>query len=82
VADGTLFEQRGIPAAAVITSAFTHTADVMARQRGFPNYRCAVITHPISSLGPEEVKQRAREALPTVLALLGLTEAQDVAAGS
>ncbi len=83
MADGAIFEQRGIPAAAIITSAFTRTAHLMARQYGYPDYRYAVVPHPIGNLTPEQVQQRAREVLPQVLDLLGVAEtAGSAAAGS
>jgi len=34
----------------------------------------AVITHPICSLNPAQVRERAEQALPQVLAILGLAE--------
>jgi hypothetical protein len=74
LADGTVFEKRGIPAAAIITHTFTATADAMARRYGYPNYRYAVIPHPLSSLNAEQVKQRAVEVLPEILSLLGVEE--------
>ncbi|MBO0887363.1 MAG: hypothetical protein J2O38_08180, partial [Acidimicrobiales bacterium] len=37
-------------------------------------YRYAMIPHPLSSLTPEEVSQRAGEILPEVLSILGLGE--------
>jgi hypothetical protein len=45
----------------------------MARVQGFPGYHYAVITHPISSLDPEQIRARARQALPEVLEILGLS---------
>ena len=74
MADGTVFEKRGIPAAAIITHTFTASANAMARRNGFPDYRYAMIPHPLSSLNAEQVKQRAREALPEVLSILGIDE--------
>ncbi len=91
MADGTLLEQRGVPAAAIITSAFRRTADLMARRQGYPGYRYAVVPHPIGNLTPAQVRERAQAVLPEVLALLGLpttgrsaeaAEARDAAAGS
>ena len=38
----------------------------MARVQGFADYRYAVITHPISSLNPAQVRERAEQALPQV----------------
>ena len=74
MADGTVFEKRGIPAAAIITHTFTASANAMARRNGFPNYRYAMIPHPLSSLSAEQVRQRAREVLPEILAILGIEE--------
>jgi hypothetical protein len=79
VADGTIFEKRGIIAAAIVTSAFTRTADSMARRHGYPGYRYALMPHPIGNLKLDQVRQRAREVLPQVLDLLGLPE-QDIPA--
>ena len=74
MADGTVFEKKGIPAAAIITHTFTASANAMARRNGYPDYRYAVIPHPLSSLNAEQVKQRAREVLPEILAILGIEE--------
>jgi len=46
----------------------------MARRNGYPAYRYAMIPHPLSSLDAEQVKQRAREVLPEILAILGIEE--------
>ncbi len=44
----------------------------MARVQGFSAYQYATIKHPISSLNDEQIRARAEEALPQVLAILGL----------
>lgn len=55
----------------------------MARRYGYPNYRYAVIPHPLSSLNAEQVKQRAIDVLPEVLAILGIEEeVKDAAAAA
>lgn len=74
MADGTILEKRGIPAVAIVTSPFTRVADVMARRNGYRAYRYAVMPHPIGNLKPDQVRQRALEVLPQVLAILGLEE--------
>jgi hypothetical protein len=74
VADGTIFERKGIQTAAILTDTFRRPGDAMARVQGFADYRYAVITHPISSLNPAQVRARAEQALPQVLAILGLAE--------
>jgi len=82
VADGTVFEKRGIPAAAIITHTFTASANAMARRNGFRDYRYAMIPHPLSSLDLEQVRQRAREVLPEVLAILGIEEKARIASAA
>jgi hypothetical protein len=77
VADGTIFEERGLQAAAVITDSFHLTGRSMARRRGFPDYKYVTVTNPIGSLGPEQIKQRAEQALPQVLEILGITDIRD-----
>jgi hypothetical protein len=72
VADGTMLERKGVQTAAILTDTFRRSGDAMARTQGFADYRYAVITHPISSLDQEQICQRARQALPAVLAILGL----------
>jgi hypothetical protein len=74
VADGTIFEKRGIIAAAIVTDAFTRTADSMARRHGYPGYHYAQIPQPIGNLKPDQIRQRAQEVLPEILRLLGLPE--------
>jgi hypothetical protein len=72
VADGAIFEKRGVPAAAIVTSRFVRTAELMARRHGFSGYRYAQVPHPIGNLTPEQVRERAAAVLPDVLAILGL----------
>jgi hypothetical protein len=74
VADGTILEQRGIQAAAIVTTPFVRAADVMARRNGYPGYRYAVMPNPIGNLKPDQIKQRAAEVLPQVLSILGLVD--------
>ncbi|MCS7050284.1 MAG: hypothetical protein NZL87_01575 [Thermomicrobium sp.] len=77
MADAIRFEEQGVPAAAIITEVFCATADAMAQTQGMPGYPYAVIPHPISSLDPEEVRQRAEQVLPKVLELLGVEESSE-----
>jgi hypothetical protein len=70
VADGVAFERRGIPAAVICSDAFTVTADAMAAVKGAKGYRYATTAHPVAVLTPDEVRARAEEALPKVVALL------------
>lgn len=70
VADGVALERRGIPAAVVCTEAFTVTADAMAALKGATGYQYATTAHPVAVLTPDEIRERAEQALPRVLALL------------
>jgi hypothetical protein len=78
VADGTIFERKGLQTAAVLTDTFLRPGDAMARVQGFANYRYAVITHPISSLNSDQIRARAEQALPQVLSILGLDKPAEV----
>ena len=75
VADGVAFERRGIPAAVICSDAFTVTADAMAAVKGAKGYRYATTEHPVAVLTADEVRKRAEQALPTVVALLTGVEA-------
>ena len=68
--DAISFEKRGIPAAVIITEPFIPTALAMAELSGLPGYPCAVIPHPVGSLGPTEVLARAEAVASRVAELL------------
>jgi hypothetical protein len=70
VADGIQFEQAGVPAAVICSDAFIVTADAMAELRGAPGYRYARTAHPVAVLTTEQVRQRAKQLLPEVVAIL------------
>jgi hypothetical protein len=74
VADGTIFERQGLQTAALLTHIFLRPGDAMARVQGFSNYAYVTIQHPISSLNDEQIRERACEALPQVLKILGLEQ--------
>jgi hypothetical protein len=81
VADGIVFERLGVPAASIVTDAFTASGNAMARRMGIPGYRYTMLPHPVSNLTPDECKQRAVDILQEVLDILGVGErpAVDVA---
>jgi hypothetical protein len=70
VADGIVFEQAGLPAAVICSDAFVVTADAMAELRGAPGYRYIRTAHPVAVLSTEQVRQRAKQLVPEVVALL------------
>ena len=75
MADGTIFERKGLQTAAIVTHTFGRPADAMARVQGYPGYRYALMTHPISSLDADQIRERAKAVLPEVLAILGVEDA-------
>lgn len=80
MADGIIFETLGVQAATIVTDAFTLSSNAMAQTRGAPGYRYAMVPHPLSSLSREECRDRARDVLTDVLAILGLAEGEGPAA--
>src|SRR5262245_24950346 len=79
VADGVAFERRGIPAAVICSDAFVVTADAMAALTGEKGYSYVTTAVPVAVLTPDQVRKRAEEALPEVVALLAGPESRDPA---
>jgi hypothetical protein len=63
-------EQRGVPAAAVMTSAFVDAAELMGRVLGADGYRFVTIEHPMASATPAELHERGRLAADGCLGLV------------
>jgi hypothetical protein len=70
VADGILLEQAGVPAAVIISDAFTVSADAMADLRGAAGYRYLTTPHPVANLTADGVQARAAQSVPAVAAML------------
>jgi hypothetical protein len=70
VADGILLEQAGIPAAVIISDAFTVSANAMADLRNAAGYGYVTTPHPVANLTAEGVRARAARAVPAIVALL------------
>jgi len=68
--DAIILEKAGIPAIPIITDAFESTAREMAELWGVPGFRHVAMPHPLASLTPEEIDQRADALLGKVLELL------------
>ena len=68
--DAIILEKAGIPAIPIITDAFESTAREMAELWGVPGFRYVAMPHPLASLTPEEIDQRADSLLGKVLELL------------
>jgi hypothetical protein len=70
VTDGVVLEIRGMPTAAICSDAFQASADAIASLHGAPGYRYVTTGHPVAVLTPDQVRERAGQALPEVVALL------------
>ncbi len=62
--DGIELEKRGVPTVTICTDAFIQTSEVMAKVKGFASYPFLIVPHPIGNLGPDELRERARQATP------------------
>lgn len=68
--DAIYLEKAKIPAIAIVTDAFDNTSREMAELWGVPNFRFVKVPHPLASLTPEQMDQRAEELVGKVAALL------------
>ena len=74
----TDFERLGVPAAAICTTPFLKSGRAMAARQGMPDYEFAMVQHPLSSLTTDELRERAREAVPQVLSIITAARGTDV----
>jgi hypothetical protein len=75
VLDALMFEERGIPGVALVTTPFRQTGAAMAATWGLPGFHFLDLAHPIAILGDREMDARADELTPLVAALLGAATA-------
>ena len=68
--DAIEMERLGVPAAVICTEPFISSARAMSRIGGMPDYPFVVVPHPLGSLPPEALRERAVQASPTVLRIL------------
>jgi hypothetical protein len=68
--DSFQFERRGIPATGLITDQFIPGAKAITSLNGYPDYPFVVVPHPLESLTPEELDQRAELAMPQLVKIL------------
>lgn len=60
--DGISFEQSGKPSLVLCTHPFDPTGRMIARTLGMPDFRYALVDHPIGSSGAEGLQARALDA--------------------
>jgi hypothetical protein len=67
VHDTIAFEQRGIPAAVIITQAFTNAALFQFRAKGMAGHPYIALPHPISNLTPEVMRMVTQDYVEQVV---------------
>jgi hypothetical protein len=70
VHDGIEFEKRGVPAGVICTEPFVSSAKAMSKLGGIPDYPFVVLPHPLGSLSPEILREKAVMAAPEILRIL------------
>lgn len=70
IVDGIRLERAGIPSVVLVTEPFVSTARAIAAMNGAPDYRFAVVPHPVTSLSPARVRERAAAVAADVAAIL------------
>ena len=68
-----MIERRGKAAAVICTEQFASSARMTAQTFGMAGYPFAQILHPIGRVTEQELDERARVALPQVVAIFELT---------
>ncbi len=68
--DAIISERSGTPAIGIMTNKFTSAAELMASVLGAPNYKFAIIDHPVSSASEDELKERAMKIIQTIEELI------------
>lgn len=71
VADGVAMERHGVPTVVIVTAEFLTTARIAATAAGIPDYPLVVVDHPLGSLTPDLLAERADHALAQLLDRLG-----------
>ena len=64
--DAVSSELIGTPALAVMTNRFVSAAELMAKVLGVPDYKFAVINHPVASASDTELANKAEQAVELI----------------
>jgi hypothetical protein len=67
--DSISLESLGVPTAVIVTTEFLREAHLQRAALGMEALAPVVIRHPLSSLTEEEIRSRAADALPGVVAV-------------
>lgn len=65
-------EERGLPAAAIVTESFKDLADIMARHHEHPDLHIMVLPYPLDGRPEDELRAIARDFYPALTEMLGV----------
>ncbi len=65
--DGSILEERGVPSVAICTEVFYTAGKVQARVLGHTDLEPLTVTHPIQSLTPDQIRNRADDVIDTII---------------
>lgn len=68
--DSVGLERRGIPSAPICTTGFLNEGRRQAEEIGLAQLPLVEIAHPLSTLSREEIRGRAEQAVPQIVAVL------------
>lgn len=68
--DGVNLARRGVPAVALVTSAFQAQGDFVARSVGMPDVPRVILPHPVASTGRDAMRRSALGARDRIVAAL------------
>jgi hypothetical protein len=71
VRDGVNMARRGIPAVALVTTAFQAQGDFVATSLGMPDIPRVILPHPVAGTGKANLRAVAEKVIDEVLAALG-----------
>jgi len=67
--DAVRLEASGVPVAVIVTTVFAHEARVQGAALGMDALEPVVVSHPLSTLTPDQLDARAREAAAQAAAI-------------
>ena len=65
--DGSILEERGVPSVAICTEVFYAAGKVQARVLGYSELEPIKVAHPIQSLTPDQIRNRADDVIDTIV---------------
>ncbi|MYF98413.1 hypothetical protein F4212_04665 [Candidatus Poribacteria bacterium] len=65
--DGSVLEERGVPSIAICSEVFFSAGKVQARVLGYNDLEPLTVAHPIQSLTPKQIQERADSVVDKII---------------